>query len=192
MCPAIEVGEEKSPHWVPGEDINCTTLLPPLCFVLLKASRKHKKQPETRFFLLLRFHYRCMLSSTVLQREIKQTFRPWFIYDCAIWALPTLEMQMERPRNFVSLWEHREHFNLTVLQLLTPPDATRRSYRATVSSYSILRFIDNVFFLVARAAARACIRVHITLACMNALGRWVNVWWELIMIMIMIMKISYW
>ena len=78
---------------------------------------------------------------------------------------------MERPRNFVSRWEHREHFNLTVLQLLTPPDATRRNYRATVSSYSTLRFIDNVFFLVARAAARAYICVHITLACMNALGR---------------------
>ena len=69
---------------------------------------------------------------------------------------------MARLRNFVSRREYREHFNLTVSQLLTPLDATRRSYRATVSSYIILCFIDNVFFLVARAAARACICVHYT------------------------------
>ena len=114
---------------------------PPLCFVLSTALPKIAK---VKIDLMLCFQYRCMLSSTDLQREIKRTFRPWFIYDCVIWALRTLEMQMERLRNFVSRWEHREHFNLTVSQLLTPPDATRRSYREMVSSCIILHFIDIV------------------------------------------------
>ena len=130
----------RAPHSAPGENINCTTPISPALFCSLNCFSK--KQPEPRFILLLSLQYRCMLSSTGLQREIKRTFRPWFIYDCAIWALPTLEMQMERLRNFVSRWEHREHFNLTVSQLLTPPDATRRSYREMVSSSIILHFID--------------------------------------------------
>lgn len=55
---------------------------------------------------------------------------------------------MVRLRNFVSHWEHREHFNLTVSRSLTPQDAMRRSCRATVSNFSVFQFGNNVLSLV--------------------------------------------
>lgn len=126
---------------------------------LISTSNKWRK---TRFILLFCLHYRCMLNSTDLQLEIKPTFRPWFIYDCAIWALRTLEMQTERLRNFVSRWELPEHFNLTVSRSLTPPDATRRNCRATVSSFNVFRFSKNVSSLavgVIASVVSVCIAI---------------------------------
>jgi len=137
MRQAIEVGEVN----------NCTTTpTPRLCFCFFLISTALPKELARAIFtLLFCLQYRCMLSSTDQQREINWTFRPWFIYDCATWALRTLEMQMVRPRNFVSHWEHREHFSLTVSR--SPQDAMRRSCRVTVSNFNVFQFSHNLFSL---------------------------------------------